>query len=99
MTALLVIGGAVLFIANDDLPSLAGWVGAVVFIPTLALALGVFSSGSRVFEVVYVIWWYIGPLQKTAGLDFTAGAPQVYLLAAAGLLLLAAFWRGRRIRV
>jgi len=30
-------------------------VGAVIFIPILTLALGVFSSGSRVFEVVYLI--------------------------------------------
>ena len=87
------------FLLNGDLPGLAGWVGAVIFVPTLALALGVFSSGSRVFEVVYVIWWYIGPMQKTPGMDFTNGAPQVYLLAAAGLLLLSAFWRGRQVRV
>ena len=73
--------------------------GTVIFIPILALALGVFSSGSRVFEVVYLVWWYLGPLQKMGGMDFTAGAPQVYLLAAAGLLLLAAFWRGRQVRV
>ena len=46
--------------------------GAVV-IPTLAL--GVFSSGSRVFEVVYLIWWYIGRLQKTQGMDFMTGEP------------------------
>ncbi len=98
-TALFVIAGAVVFLSNGDLPDLAGWVGAVIFIPTLALALGVLSSGSRVFQVVYVIWWYIGPLQKTPGLDFTTGAPQVYLLAAAGLLLLSAFWRGRQVRV
>ncbi len=58
-----------------------------------------FSSGSRVFEVVYLIWWYIGPFQKGAGMDFTTGAPQIYLLAAAGLLLLAAFWRSRKVRV
>jgi len=98
-TALLVIAGAVFFLSNGDLPGLAGWAGAVVFVPSLALALGVFSSGSRVFEVVYVIWWYTGPLQKMPGLDFTAGAPQVYLLASAGLLLLSAFWRGRQVRV
>ena len=98
-TALFGIGGAVFFLSNGDLTGLAGWMGAVIFVPALALALGVFSSGSRVFEVVYVLWWYIGPLQKTAGLDFTVDAPQVYLLAAAGLLLLAAYWRDRQVRV
>jgi ABC-type phosphate transport system auxiliary subunit len=46
-----------------------------------------------------VIWWYVGPLQKTPWVDFTAGASQVYLLAAAGLLLLSAYWRGRQVRV
>jgi hypothetical protein len=98
-TALLVIAAAVFLIINGDLPGLAGWAGGVIFVPSLALALGVFSSGNRVFEVVYVIWWYIGPMSQTAGLDFTSGAPQVYLLAAAGLLLLSAFWRGRQVRV
>jgi hypothetical protein len=97
-TALLCIAAAVFSLANGELSGLTGWVGAVIFIPTLALALGVFSSGSRVFEVVYLLWWFIGPLQKTPGMDFTAGAPQVYLLAAAGLLLLSAYWRGRQVR-
>jgi hypothetical protein len=98
-TALFGIAGAVVFLSNGDLPALAGWVGAVVFIPTLALALGVFSSGSRVFGVVYLIWWYLGPLQKTAGIDFIGGPPEMFLLAAAGLLLLSAYWRGRQVRV
>jgi hypothetical protein len=98
-TALFEIAGAVFFLSNSDLPGLAGWVGAVIFVPTLALALGIFTSGSRVFEVVYLIWWYVGPLQKSAGVDFTTGAPLVYLLAAAGLLLLSAYWRGRQVRV
>lgn len=97
-TAFLVIAGAVVFLINRDLFALAGWAGAVIFIPTLALALGVFSSGNRLFEIVYVIWWYCGPMQKIPGIDFTNGAPQVYLLAAAGLLLLSAFWRGRQVR-
>ncbi len=98
-TVLFGIGGAVLFLVHGDLPGLAGWAGAVIFVPTLALALGVTSSGSRVFEVAYVIWWYLGPLQKMAGTDFISGPPLVYLLAAAGLLLLSAFWRGRQVRV
>jgi hypothetical protein len=98
-TALFSFAGAVFFLSDGDLPGLAGWVGAVVFVPSLALALGVVSSSNKAFEVVYVIWWYIGPLQKTHGIDFTSGAPQVYLLAAAGSLLLSMFWRGRQVRV
>jgi hypothetical protein len=98
-TALFGIAGAVLFLSSGDLPSLAGWVGAVIFIPSLALALGVFSSGSRVFEVIYLILWYMGPFQKMPRMDFITGAPQVYLLAAVGLLLLSVYWRGRQVRV
>lgn len=98
-TATFSIAAVVVFLSNGDLPGLVGWIGAVIFIPSLALTLGVFSSGSRAFEVVYLIWWYLGPLQKAQGVDFTNGAPQVYLLAAAGLLLLSAYWRGRQVRV
>jgi hypothetical protein len=32
-------------------------------------------------------------------MDFISGPLQVYLLAAAGLLLLSAYWRGRQVRV
>lgn len=99
VTVLLTSVGVIVLIANGNLSALVGWVGGVIFIPTLALALGIFSSGSRLFEVVYVIWWYLGPLQKTAGMDFINGPSQFYLLAAAGLLLLSAFWRGRQVRV
>jgi hypothetical protein len=99
VTALFGIAGTVVFLSNGDLPGLAGWMGAVIFIPTLALALGVFSSGNRVFEVVYLFLWYMGPFQKVQIFDFITGAPQVYLLASAGLLLLSAFWRGRQVRV
>jgi len=45
-TALFGIAGAVVFLSHGDLPALAGWVGAVTFIPTLALALGVLSSAA-----------------------------------------------------
>jgi len=49
--------------------------------------------------VIYLIWWYIGPMEKTAGIDFISGPPEMFLLAAAGLLLLSAYWRGRQVRV
>lgn len=99
VTALFGIGGVMVFLINGDLPALVGWSGAAIFIPSLALALGVFSSGSRIFEVVYLIWWYIGPWQKVPGINFIAGIPQVYLLISAGLLLLSTYWRGRQVRI
>jgi ABC-type transport system involved in multi-copper enzyme maturation permease subunit len=99
VTTLFGIAGAVVFLLRGDPPGLAGWLGAVFFIPTLALALGVFSSGSRVFEIVYLFLWYMGPYQKIPIFDFITGAPQAYLLASAILLLLSAYWRGRQVRV
>jgi ABC-2 family transporter protein len=99
VTMLFGITGAVVFLLNGDLPGLAGWMGAVIFIPTLALALGVLSSGSRVFEVAYLFLWYMGPYQKMPAFDFVTGAPQVFLMASAVLVLLSVFWRGRQVRV
>ena len=98
VTALFGIAGAGVFLFNGDLAGLAAWMGAVIFIPTLALGLGVFSSGSRAFEIVYLFLWYMGPYQKVPSLDFITGTPQVYLLVSAGLLLLSSYWRGRQVR-
>jgi hypothetical protein len=98
VTMLFGIAGAVVFLINGDLLGMVGWIGGVIFIPTLALALGVFSSGSRLFEVVYLFLWYMGPYQKIPVFDFITGAPQIYLMGSVGLLLLAAFWRGKQVR-
>ena len=40
---------------------------AVLFVPSLALALGTLSGTSRLFEVVYLMWWFMG-----------ANGPQVF---------------------
>ncbi len=99
VTAMLVISGAIYPIIHGDIPGLLGWAGGVIFVPTLALLLGVISSGSRVFEVVYVLWWYMGPFQKAHWVDFTHGAPLVYLLATFVLMGIAMLWRSRQVRV
>ncbi len=52
---------------------LSVWILAVLFIPTLALTLGVWANNSRVFEVVYPILWYLGPFNiqnQLSGLDY-----------------------------
>jgi hypothetical protein len=85
---------------------LLGWAVAGLFIPTMALALGVWSGTSRAFEGLYVAWWYIGPLQGTPGLDFMAlsqraldaGLPLRYLSATVVLIAVALLGRWRQVR-
>jgi hypothetical protein len=49
-------------------PALLPWILSVVFIPTLALTLGIWSRSSKLFEVVYPILWYLGPFNRDNGL-------------------------------
>ena len=70
----------------------------VFFVPALALAAGRLSHSPRLFEIVYLVLWYIGVANQTAALDFggVAQAPTATLLgysvAAAGLLAAAVLW-------
>jgi hypothetical protein len=51
---------------------------AAAFIPALALALGVWSEGSKSFEVVYLLLWTLGPMnQMMAALGFPMVAEQL----------------------
>lgn len=72
VTVTLLAGAGVavnLILAGDWLHFLAWGIGAM-FIPTLALTLGVWSGSNKLFEVVYMIWWYAGPINGVEGLDF-----------------------------
>ena len=60
------------------------------------LALGVWSGSSKAFEVIYLVLWYLGPINHVSGLDFINDLPPflaVYL--AAGLALFAFAYLGR----
>ena len=50
-------------------------IGAL-FIPSLALCLGVWTSSSKLFELIYTLLWYIGPLNGIAVLDFMGALPE-----------------------
>jgi hypothetical protein len=84
--------------------SLPGWLVGALFVPALALCLGVWTGSSRAFEAVYLFLWYLGPLEAVPALDFTGasaagramGMPLVYLALTAGLVLLAMIGRRRR---
>jgi len=69
-----------------------------LFIPALALCLGVWSRGKRLFEVAHLLLWYLGPVEGVYPLDFAGARLEGLwpLHAAAGLLLVAAAAMGRR---
>jgi len=92
-------GAGVRLAISGDWHTFAGWLAGAFFIPSLALALGVWSRGSRAFEAIYTIWWYIGPAHQIPGLDFigttpSSSSPVIYALAAS--FLIAAAYLGRR---
>jgi hypothetical protein len=80
-------------------------VAGAIFIPSLAVALGVWSGTSKTFEAFYVAFWYIGPAHHTPAIDFlattdkavSAGTPVVFAIAAALLFMLALGGRLRQI--
>jgi hypothetical protein len=67
-----------LTLADDWLHLLALGTGAL-FIPTLALALGTWSGSSKLFEVVYMLWWYAGPINRVESLDFMGAGSDLQL--------------------
>jgi len=55
--------------AGDDVGLLA-WISGAIFIPSFALASGVWSNSHKLFEVVYVVLWYLGPMNKVYAVDY-----------------------------
>ena len=107
VTVLTGAGVAAKLLLAGDGPGVLAWGVAALFIPTLALTLAVWSGGSKLFEVVYLVLWYAGPLnQIVPPLDFmgasqaapAAGMPLAYLLATLALLSIAQAGRRRQLQ-
>lgn len=85
-----------------DLTGLLCWLAACLFIPSMAFALGSWSGSGRAFEILYLLLWYIGPMNRVPGLDFLGAAAKnatvsyalLYLTLAVALA--AAGWVGRK---
>lgn len=95
-------GFAVRLLMSGDWQGLLAWTIAVLFIPSLALALGVWSGSSKPFEALYVLWWYLGPAHFTPGLDFmglttTSRNIALYALFTAGLVIASYAGRWRKL--
>jgi len=99
------IGAATrLFLAGQN-ASLLAWLAGAVFLPSLALALGIWSGSGKPYGGLLTALWCIGPMNRTPGLDFTGAANCVltlhyaalYLALTAALLTLAFFCRARQL--
>lgn len=100
-------GAMIHFLVAGEWDSLTAMAVGGLFVPTLALALGVWSRNGKLFQVIFMLMWYLGPLNKLTAMDFM-GASQAsldqriylyYLLATAMLLVLAIVGRVRQVKI
>ncbi len=66
-------GSLVHWTLAGNLSGIEGILAGAVFVPTLAIACGALSGTTRLFEIAYLVLWYIGPMNRTT-FDFTQGA-------------------------
>ena len=89
---------------SGDGMGLAALVTGAVFVPSMALALGVWSGSGKLFEVLYLALWYLGPMNRVPVLDYVGvssetvagGAWQGFAVATMVLCALAALGRRRQ---
>lgn len=56
---------------TGDIRAGIAYVIGILFIVTLAITLGYFAKSRRVFESIYLLLWYMGPVNQIPYLDFT----------------------------
>lgn len=92
----LVSGACVRWMVTGNWNHVVALLIGAAFVPSLALSLGAWSRTTRLFEVIYLFWWYIGPLNALPAMDFAGssglagdfGTSMVYLLLTLALVTL-----------
>ena len=102
VTLLVSLGAIVRFTIDGDTVGLLALLSGAIFIPSLALASGVWSGTSKLFEVLYMLIWYLGPLNKLTALDYIGshgnGRPEFFIPLSIVLIGFAFLGRTRQIR-
>lgn len=99
-------GFALRLLAGGNARGLVAWLIGALFIPSLALALGIWSGSSKPFEIIFTLLWYIGPMHAVSQLDFMGSAPAtaathyplVYFCLACALAVAAVAGRRRQLQ-
>ena len=101
---LLAASGAIARLGMDgDGTTLLAVISGAIFIPSLALASGVWSGTSKLFEILYMAIWYIGPLNHAIpGLDYIGtisnGYPGFFIPLSIALIAAAFMGRARQLQ-
>ncbi|RIK29037.1 MAG: hypothetical protein DCC56_14350 [Anaerolineae bacterium] len=102
VTLFMASGAVIRFVIDGDTVGLIALLSGAIFIPSLALAAGVWSGTSKLFEILYMAIWYLGPLNKVPGLDYIGshsdGYPQFFIPFSMVLIALAIIGRSRQLR-
>jgi hypothetical protein len=82
-------------------PALLAWFSGALFIPSLALALGVWSKSHKLFEILHVTIWYL-ILNGVEAVDYLGthrnGNIGFFIPVSLGLLVFAFFGRARQLQ-
>lgn len=105
LLALLLGGGALIRLLAEP-ALLPGFAAGALFIPSLALLLGLLTGTERPTQILLLLWWYLGPLNGLAALDITGataaaaarGIPWLYIAATPLLVGLAALARRHQLQ-
>src|SRR5487761_169610 len=99
-------GFALRLMIGGNAHGLLMWLIGALFIPTFALALGVWSGSSKLFEILYVLLWYVGPIKSIVPFDFMVALPvtastrypTIYLALTCALAVVALAGRKRQLQ-
>jgi ABC-type transport system involved in multi-copper enzyme maturation permease subunit len=88
---------------QGDLTTLLAVISGSIFISSLALACGVWSGTAKLFEILYISIWYIGPLNHAIPeLDFIGttsnGYPEFFIPLSIALILASFIGRARQLQ-
>jgi hypothetical protein len=106
VAALTGAGAGVRLLFAHNVSGLSAWLAAALFLPALALALGTLSGTGKPYEALLTAMWYVGPMNRIPGLDFTGTASGthtiryalIYLALSAAFLISAYVIRARQLR-
>lgn len=94
-------GAALKLLSAGDGVGLLAWISGVLFIPSFALASGVWSNSNKLFEVAYVSMWYLA-LNGLQEVDFfganSNGNIGFYIPFSIALIIVAWFGRVRQLQ-